>query len=183
MKIIKFADYPEFRPNLSPAEIFQLGAFGGTYWRPIHSTITGKDYHDQHLEFPKSWWKNANEKAKSLNYLTSEICQPKVNFYKKVSGTSLEYWEKKGWIVPQDPYGWVQWYCRFYQGRRTPDDQRQIKRWQGIAGKNGRFRKRLINLCREKKKKYDDPTVSPTIRQLLLQWGYQLNKADFDEPN
>lgn len=21
-------------------------------------------------------------------------------------------WESSGWIVPQDPYGWFQWYCR-----------------------------------------------------------------------
>jgi hypothetical protein len=30
-----FTDYPEFKPNLSPKEIFQSGAFGGTYWREI----------------------------------------------------------------------------------------------------------------------------------------------------
>jgi hypothetical protein len=24
-------------------------------------------------------------------------------------------WEQSGWIVAQDPYGWFQWYCRFYQ--------------------------------------------------------------------
>ena len=34
-----FKDYPEFRPNLSPREMFLLGSFGGTYWRPIYSSI------------------------------------------------------------------------------------------------------------------------------------------------
>ena len=28
-----FKDYPEFKPNLSPREMFKLGSFGGTYWR------------------------------------------------------------------------------------------------------------------------------------------------------
>ena len=63
-----------------------------------------------------------------------------------VVGSSLEMWEEKNWITSTDPYGWVQWYCNFYNGRRTKDDERQIKRWTNIAGKNGRFRIRLINL-------------------------------------
>ena len=35
-----FNDYPEFKPNLSPSEIFNAGSFGGTYWRKIYSNIT-----------------------------------------------------------------------------------------------------------------------------------------------
>ena len=66
----------------------------------------------------------------------------------------------------QDPYGWFQWFCRyhlaspgitwqmihlasldltclhlscrFYQGRRTEDDQRQVDRWSKCAGPKGR---------------------------------------------
>ena len=41
-KTIKFEDFPDFKPNLSPKEIFQLGSFGGTYWRPIYSSVTKK---------------------------------------------------------------------------------------------------------------------------------------------
>ena len=54
---ITFKEYPEFRPNLTPREMFQLGSFGGTYWRPIYSSITNKKYKNQHLDYPKSWWK------------------------------------------------------------------------------------------------------------------------------
>ena len=25
-----------------------------------------------------------------------------------------------GWITHIDPYGWFQWYCKFYQGNKTP---------------------------------------------------------------
>ena len=41
---IVFSDYPEFRPNLTPGEIFQMGSFGGTYWRPIRSSVAKKNY-------------------------------------------------------------------------------------------------------------------------------------------
>ena len=173
-KEIKFKDYPEFRPNLTPREMFKRGSFGGYYWRPIYSSVTKKNYKNQHKEFPKSWWKGIPEE-----WLTSPKKNKDINKYKVKSGTSLKYWESKGWMKPQDPYGWVQWFCRFYRGRRTPDDERQIKRWLGVAGPNGRFRKRLINMCKDKGKKYNDYSVSPVIRQLLLHWGYELTEKDF----
>jgi len=40
----KFKDYPNFRPNISPRDIFKLGSFGGTYWRPIYSSIIKRRY-------------------------------------------------------------------------------------------------------------------------------------------
>ena len=170
---LHFKDHPEFQPNRSPKQIFQAGAFGGTYWRPIKSGVTKKNYKDQHFEFPKSWWKGVPEK-----HLTSSECDKSVNKYKVTSGTSLDYWEDKGWIKAQDPYGWMQWYCRFYEGRRSDDDERQIKRWLAFTGPKGRFRRRLINMVKENKTRHDDVSVSPVIRQGLLQWGYELTKSD-----
>lgn len=171
---IVFSDYPEFRPNLTPKEIFQSGSFGGTYFRPIYSSITKKNYKNKHKEFPKSWFAGLDIDK----YVTSSECDKSINKYKVKSGTSLRYWEKKKWIKHQDPYGWIQWYCRFYQGRRSKDDERQIKRWLGIAGPNGRFRKRLYNLIKNKKTRVNDTSVSPVIRQLLLQWAYHPNGKD-----
>ena len=92
-----------------------------------------------------------------------------------------EEWERKGWIVKQDPYGWFQWYCRFYQGRRTKDDQRQIDRWCKCAGDQGRWRLFLIGKIVKSGKKYNDASVSPKVRQLLQHWGYRLSKNDFDK--
>ena len=169
-----YKDHPEFRPNLTPRQMFQKGSFGGSYWRPIHSAITNKDYKNKHKKYPKSWWKDIPD-----NYLTSAKCNISINKYKVKSGTSLLFWESKGWMNAKDPYGWVQWYCEFHNGRRSKDDERQIKRWENFAGPKGRFRRRLINMCKKQNKQYNDYSVSPIIRQGLQHWGYQLTKKDF----
>ena len=39
---MKFKDYQDFRPNLTPREMFLKGVFGGGYWRPIYSSIANK---------------------------------------------------------------------------------------------------------------------------------------------
>tara|TARA_B110000114_G_scaffold22619_1_gene21664 strand:+ start:38 stop:583 length:546 start_codon:yes stop_codon:yes gene_type:complete len=173
-KIIVFKDYPDFRPNLSPKEVFQLGSFGGTYYRPIKSNITNKKYKDQHLEYPKNWFNKLDIETQ----VCSSVCNSKLNFYKVKSGQSLRAWEEAGWIEPQDPYGWFQWYCRFYNGRRDKDDERQIKRWMGVCGPKGRWKNRLINMINDKKTHVNDFTVSPVIRQLLQHWGYRITSKD-----
>ena len=71
-------------------------------------------------------------------------------------------------------------YCRFYNGRRTDDDKRQIQRWLSLAGPNGRFRKALINKIKDKNTKFNDESISPVIRQTLQQWGYRLTQKDFN---
>jgi hypothetical protein len=163
-----FSDYPKFRPNLSPQEIFELGSFGGTYWRPIKSQITGKTYTKRHIKFNK-WFKNIPKEHLTKAF---EDYDKSINKYGVKVGTTLEYWEDKGWIKAQDPYGWVEWYCNFFNGRRTSDDERQIDRWAGVASENGRFRKRLANMIKNKNAKRDDETISPKIRQTLLHWAF-----------
>lgn len=166
-RTIVFPDHPEFKPNLTPKDMFQAGIFGGTYYRPIHSSITGKKYNKAWEEFPSDWFSGLDVGK----HVSSELCDKKINKYKETSGTSLEYWENRGWINKQDPYGWVQWYCRFYLGRRTNDDTRQIDRWLKIADEgSGRWRKNLEN----KRMKTGNANISPIINQLLLQWAFEL---------
>ena len=175
--IYKFNDYPEFTPNLSPSDIFNLGSFGGTYWRPIYSSILKKNIYNYHLKYPTKWWDGIpnNKLINNWNNYNKYI-----NKYNKKVGTTLEFWEDKNWISKYHPYGWVEWYCDFFQGNRCPDDKRQISRWIGIAGPNGRFKKWLITQIIKKKGNYSDFTVSPAIRQTLQHWAYKLTKSDYN---
>jgi hypothetical protein len=104
---------PEFRPQLKPKEMLALGVFCGKYMT------------DTSGEFPRSWFAAAKladgRRDCSLNYFGVDASQP------------LSVWRDKGWIHPDDPRGWFQWYCRYYMGRRLPDeDRRQIKRWKAM---------------------------------------------------
>ncbi|XP_053397086.1 uncharacterized protein LOC123552860 isoform X1 [Mercenaria mercenaria] len=171
-----FPDHPELRPNMTPKEVLQAGSFGGTYFRPIKSSVTGKSYTQVWKELPKDWLEGLNIGKQ----VSSSTYDEKVNTYGVKCGGSLEMWEESGWIHKQDPYGWFMWYCRFYQGRRTSDDERQIGRWLRCAGETGRWRNNLISKCVRSGCAFDNPGVSPVVRQTLQHWGYKLNKEDFE---
>ncbi|XP_073716864.1 uncharacterized protein [Misgurnus anguillicaudatus] len=173
-----FKDQPAFTPNMTPKEVLQAGSFGGTYFRPIYSSITKQHYKDVWQELPKDWLEGLNISTQ----VASSTYRENVNTYKVKCGGSLEMWESSGWIVPQDPYGWFQWYCsRFYQGRRTEDDQRQISRWAKCAGVKGRWRNNLITKVVRSGCAYDNFGVSPVVRQTLQHWGYRLTLEDYKE--
>tara|TARA_B110000902_G_C14132676_1_gene522627 strand:+ start:307 stop:942 length:636 start_codon:yes stop_codon:yes gene_type:complete len=176
-KII-FDDYPEFTPNLTPKQIFELGSFGGTYWRPIKSKFFKKKLKNKHKKY--IWLNNIDSDKLTRPF---DKYDKKINRYGVKVGTTLEFWEEKGWINKKDPYGWVQWYCEFYSGRRSKDDERQISRWSKLTGSNGRFRKWLVTQILKKgtKDDWDNHDISPAIRQTLQHWGYKLTKKDFDK--
>lgn len=174
---LSFPDHKSFQPSLTPREIFRAGAFGGTYYRPIVSK-TAKCSYDVgvHLEFPPDWFEGLD----ISHMVTSEVYRKDVNKYGVKSGNDLDFWENKGWMREQDPYGWVQWYCRFYLGRRTEDDIRQVSRWVKAIGDKGRWRTFLVGQCVKSGKTWDDCTASPVTRQTLLHWGYELTEEEFD---
>ena len=76
-----FEDYPDFRPNLTPREMFKAGSFGGMYWRPIYSKVNKKNYKNVHKKYPKSWWKNIPE-----THLSSPDYDKDINKYKSKWG-------------------------------------------------------------------------------------------------
>jgi len=134
---------PEFKPELTPGELLELGVFGGKYMT------------DCAEEFPAEWFIRAR--------LNSERHDPELNFFGIDASKPLSYWREKGWIHPDDPRGWFQWYCRYYMGRRGVDDVRQIKRWKAMTRHIAQLKKNCPpgNLnCRRKQ------------RQALLHWAY-----------
>jgi hypothetical protein len=167
-----FEDRPDFRPSLLPQEVLAQGAFGGAYFRPIESGVTGLRHAGAEAEFA----------ALFAGIDKALICSPKANVkrnkYGVKSGTELAAWEGSGWIKKQDPYGWFQWYCRFVMGRRSEDDERQIQRWKNFTGPKGRFKLNLIGKIKKAETTFDDASISPVIRQGLLHWGYELTAAD-----
>ena len=88
-----------------------------------------------------------------------------MNKYKVKTETSLRFWENKGWINKKDPYGWFQWYFRYWLGRRSKDYEKQINRWTKIVSK---FRGKLVKMIRDAGSKFNDYSILPKIRQTLL---------------
>ena len=114
-----------FSPNKRPIEIIKEGAFGGTYFRDIYSNIN------------KNWYKNSwkefvNLKDIHAKFYASDYYDVNVNKYSLKCRTSLRPRENKGWINKIDPYGWFQRYFRYWLGRRSKDDKRQINRWKKL---------------------------------------------------
>lgn len=167
----------DFKPNRTPEEVLRAGSFGGTYFRPIVSSVTNIKYNPKDVlkeTVDPKWISNLDHKT----MLTSPIYKQTVNKYKVKCGGSLGMWESSGWIADSDPYGWFQWYCNFYRGRRCDDDERQISRWLKSAGPKGRFRSQLCNkiFAQGGMKQVNDVSISPVIRQTLLHWGLEITE-------
>ena len=160
----------DFNPNLSPKEIIRIGSFGGIYFYDEGGRID-----INYKEFPSDWFDGLEE-----SFYLSKKYNRKINFFKIKSGLSQEEWEEKGWINKQDPRGWFQWYCRYYMGRRTDDDERQIKRWNNFCGEKGRWRNYIYSKINKRGTSIDDISFSLAVRQSLLHWGYMINNGDFD---
>jgi hypothetical protein len=134
----------EFHPELTPRQMLALGVFGGKYMTDCRG------------EFPASWFAGArlspSRRDCSLNYFGVDASQP------------LSVWRSMGWIHPDDPRGWFQWYCRYYMGRRMPhEDRRQIARWKAMRRHVAQIKRHCEPgdlLCRKRQ------------RQALLHWAY-----------
>ena len=97
-----------------------------------------------------------------------------MNKYRVKCGTSLRFWENKGMTNKIDPYGWFQWYFRYWLGRRSKDDKRQINRWKKIVS---RFRVKLVKMIKNSGSKYDY-SISLKIRNFYT-LGLWINKKRF----
>jgi len=135
---------PDFKPELTPGEMLELGVFGGKYMT------------DCRHEFPETWFAKAK--------LSPGRSDPSLNYFGVTASQPLSVWRRKGWIHPNDPRGWFQWYCRYFLGRRLGDeDRRQIGRWRAMR----RHIKQVRNHCEAR-----DLFCRPRQRQALLHWAY-----------
>ena len=137
-----------FKPQLTPKEMLKLGVFGGKYMTDCRD------------EFPEDWFSEAK--------LCAEKHDPALNYFKVNASQPLSVWRNNGWVYPQDPRGWFQWYCRYYQGRRMPEeDDWQIKRWLAMT----RHIKQIQKNCFP-----GDTDCRPRHRQAVLHWAYDSRK-------
>jgi hypothetical protein len=132
--MITFEGYPDFRPDYNPKQMFAMGIFGRNYFKVKTENI-------------------------SFEFFISHLDKPdfKLNHYGVDCGTSLQWWQEKKLIHKDDPNGWVEWYIKFYYGRRHEDDVRQIARFNNFKARHGGMLK-----------KYPD---SAKTKQNLLQWA------------
>lgn len=147
---------PDFKPELTPIEMIQMGVFGGKYFNDVATSG----------EYPSSWFQGA--KLSGID----KPANPDLNYYGVLAGSSLKEWKENGWINEQDKRGFWEWYWRMYYGRRSPDDARQIARWKNAA----RFIKSAETYFKKNGKH------SLVLLQTALQWGYDprrlLKKSD-----
>ena len=135
---------PKFTPDLTPKEMLELGVFGGKYMT------------DTRDEFPESWFEHAK--------LSPQGRDPSINYFGIDASQPLSVWRDKGWIHPDDPRGWFQWYCRYYMGRRLPaEDKRQSGRWYAMRRHVAQVRRGC---------EIGDLFCRPRQRQALLHWAY-----------
>jgi hypothetical protein len=140
--------HPDFKPELTPKQMLALGVFGGKYMTDCQD------------EFPADWFENAR--------LCADRHDPQLNYFKVNASQPLSVWRAKGWIYPEDPRGWFQWYCRYFMGRRIDgEDDRQIKRWRAMTRHIGQIKKSCPP---------GDETCRPKQRQALLHWAYDSRK-------
>jgi hypothetical protein len=135
--------HPGFTPELTPRIMLESGVFGGKYMT------------DCSAEFPALWFKKAR--------LCPERHDPDLNMFGVNASLPLAEWRKRGWIYHEDPRGWFQWYCRYYMGRRCPDDERQIRRWRAI-------RRHVIQIAGNCAP--GDLACRRRQRQAVLHWAY-----------
>ena len=125
-----------FAPNKTPIEIIKEGAFGGTYFRDMYSSINGKWYRNSWKEF--DFLCDIDPKLYLSNYYDTNV-----NKFKIKCGTSLRFWENKGW-------------------------NNMVNRFKGV----------IVKMIKSRNAKYNDYSISPKIRQILLHWGYELVESD-----
>jgi hypothetical protein len=92
--------HPDFRPELTPRQMLELGVFGGKYMT------------DCRKEFPGDWFRKAR--------LCHEFHDPRLNFFGVNASQPLSVWRRKCWIYHEDPRGLVPVVLPLLYGKAVP---------------------------------------------------------------
>lgn len=135
-----------FAPSYTPMEMIEMGIMEGGYIRAI------KGIPSKYMK-PKTVLKERNTFDGSLNHFGIKSRQSK------------KEWKKKGWLTKNSPNGWLEWYIKYFEGRRLDkEDATQIGRWSSFVS---RHQGQINANC-----KLGDKKCRPKQRQGLLQWGW-----------
>lgn len=145
----RFEDHPDFLPSLTPASMLKMGIFGGHYFGSRHSA----KFKEHTADLPQEWFDGV---------LLVDDYDKINNHFNVKCGKDYDWWVAKGLMHADDPLGWFHWYCRFYNGRRHQDDDRQIQRWSN-------FRRWETNILHTVPGQINK---RPAVRQSLLHWAY-----------
>ena len=141
----------DFKPELTPKQMLELGMMGGLYFNDVAKTN----------EYPKDWFSKAKLSGLGNGY------NKELNYYGVKCGQSLDQWKENGWIDDKDKRGWIEWYFRYYLGRRDEKlDDKQIKRWKNAE--------RFIKSAKTSHSKSGDWSLA--LLQSALHWGYDPRK-------
>lgn len=152
------SEYPNFQPDLTPAEILKAGVGEGWLLR------------DCFIEFPREWYLEAIEAKKIAPVKPNKI----FNKYRVLPVEEIANWKESEenranlLLEQHDPRGFIQWYFRFYIGRRIPMvDRIRINRWIQFKRKFTKY----LSSCRP-----GDLNCRPRVKQALLLWALDPEK-------
>lgn len=144
-----------FAPSYTPMEMLDLGVFEGIYTAAIKNIPTKYKEH-----------KNVLKRGSEPNI--------EINRFKIKSRQSLKEWQKNGWTTEHSPLGWWEWYIKYFESRRIPDEDKwQIGRWRSFVA---RHQGQVTASCDLK-----DFECHKKQRQGLLQWGWDSSEKFSEE--
>jgi DNA-directed RNA polymerase beta subunit len=123
-KIASRAHTEKFKPDLSPDECFEaftdmcMFKCAGEEWDEIDNTGPDTNF--------------------SPDLKPSELQEQYSNLYGRVGNrlAGMSSWPKE-WMPPgSNQLGWLDWYYGYADGKRTGDDDRQIKRWKSFKSRH-----------------------------------------------
>lgn len=131
--------------------MLELGIFEGKYLNSLSN-------------IPADWYIAGKVLSKE------EIPDETINKFKVKSRLPLSTWRQNNW-TKTDKFGWFEWYCQYYQGRRLDEDEWQIGRWKSFVTLH---QSQITLNCK------DDLECRPKQKQALLQWAWDSN-TEFTE--